>query len=421
MSRRGVRQPQHAPRQMFNVAALLNRLTDAIADLGSVSEGEMTSIEGGTLDTYDDDGQLVVQMGVFPDGSTGIEHVGGPAPETPTEPDVQALAGGAVIVSWDGEFEDAQPRKQVDRIAVHMGTTPDFAIVTNDDDESDEDATEVGAIYSRRGGTTVVSVDPGQTYYFRLTTVTKDGQESDPTDAVPVAVGTPEASFWQDTFTLATAGEQELVLTYTPIDNSEHVYWWGLYQQEDTTWSRVGKVVTITGDPMEAQAGDLITVEYAYLDDDLDTDVPYTSDGWSFYRTTYGDATDRSAVDYDDDSWESGRAPFGVVQGTPPYDWPTPNTTWDLDSRIWLRRDVGAEPGRDLEVTVRYDNMVAVYWNGALIASAGSDADPPDTLGPLTIDGADVLPTNVIAIRATDDSDTSPSDDSYIDVMIERP
>lgn len=415
------RLPHRIPQTLADLGALLSRVSDALSDLGSVSEGEMTSIEGGTLDTYDDDGNLVLQVGVFPDGSTGIEHTGGPAPEAPTEPDVQALSGGAIIVSWDGEFEDAQPRKQVDRIAVHLGTTPDFPIVTNDDDEDDADATEVGAIYSRRGGTTVVSVDPGQTYYVRLQTITKDGQESDPTDAVPVAVAAPEAAYWQDTFTLTTGGVEELVLTYTPLDNSEHVYWWGLYQQEDTTWERVGKVITLTGDPMEALAGDKITVEYAYLADDLDTDVPFTSDGWSFYRTTSGDATDRSAVAYDDDDWEVGRAPFGHVQGTAPFDWPLPNTDFPLESRIWLRREVGAEPGRDLEVTCRYDNIVAVYWNGVLIASAGSDTDPPAVLGPISIDGADVLPTNVIAVRATDDADTSPVDDAYIDVMIERP
>ena len=67
-----------------------------------------------------------------------------------------------------------------------------------------------------------------------------------------------------DTFTLAADGPQDLLLTYTPVDGSEHVYWNGLQQRRTTDWTRVGKTVSILGD--EALVDDVIDVEYAYIE-----------------------------------------------------------------------------------------------------------------------------------------------------------
>lgn len=246
------------------LGAILDDLRDRVRDLEQTDQGGQRSIDDAGLDIYDDDDNLRGRIGRQRDGGFGAKTFG-KKPATPTEPDVLPAPGGCVV-EWDGSFEDAQP-DEVQRIAVHVGTSADFQIVTGDeDDDSDEDCTERTAIVSPRGGSAFLSVDPGEgKVWVRLTAVAEGGAESDPSDAVEVDVAAPEAAFHQDTFTLTEGGAEDLRLTYQPLDNSEHLYWNGLYQREDITWTRRRKTITLSSAGFPARIGDVVTVEYAYL------------------------------------------------------------------------------------------------------------------------------------------------------------
>lgn len=71
--------------------------------------------------------------------------------------------------------------------------------------------------------------------------------------------------FTQDEFTLVSDGAQTLYLSEIPIENSEHVYWNGVYQPS-ATWSRNGGSLELLDDPGESApaTGDSVIVEYAY-------------------------------------------------------------------------------------------------------------------------------------------------------------
>lgn len=70
------------------------------------------------------------------------------------------------------------------------------------------------------------------------------------------------AKIGRATYTVA-AGEQAFDLTHDPIDNSEHLYWNGLYQPA-SVWSRSGRTVTVPDAPGDLRVGDELVVEYAY-------------------------------------------------------------------------------------------------------------------------------------------------------------
>lgn len=69
--------------------------------------------------------------------------------------------------------------------------------------------------------------------------------------------------FYQDHHPITDVGDQEITLTFLPIQHSEHVYWNGVYQR-GVNWSRSGQVVTMADADEWMQAGDVVTVEYAY-------------------------------------------------------------------------------------------------------------------------------------------------------------
>lgn len=250
-------------------------LEERIRDVEQADQAGQRSIDDDSLDFYDDEDVLRARIGKQPDGSFTTKAYGR-KPQTPTEPDVLPVSGGCVV-EWDGSFEDAQP-EDVQRVAIHVGLTADFAIVTGEDDDenSDEDSTERAAILSPRGGSAFLSLDPGEEkFWIRLTAVAEGGAESDPSPAVEVVPETAEAVFHQDEFLLTVAGAQDLKLTYEPLDNSDHLYWNGLYQREDVAWDRIRKTVTLSGAPYPAKAGDLVTVEYAYLPGQQPEEITY--------------------------------------------------------------------------------------------------------------------------------------------------
>jgi hypothetical protein len=69
--------------------------------------------------------------------------------------------------------------------------------------------------------------------------------------------------FYQDPHTVIAAGEQAVALTHLPIDNSEHVYWNGLYQP-GSEWTRDGQTITVPDPDGLLASNDELVVEYAY-------------------------------------------------------------------------------------------------------------------------------------------------------------
>jgi len=71
--------------------------------------------------------------------------------------------------------------------------------------------------------------------------------------------------FMQDMKTAAASGDQTVVLTYEPVDSSEHMYWNGLYQPA-SEWTRLGQTASVADPSGWVEAGDELVVEYAYID-----------------------------------------------------------------------------------------------------------------------------------------------------------
>jgi hypothetical protein len=78
--------------------------------------------------------------------------------------------------------------------------------------------------------------------------------------------------FMQEVFPITASGLQTLKLHYLPQENSEHVYWHpaglsGIYQ-EQVQWQRTDNVIKFNDQDNLLQVGDLLIVEYAYLESD---------------------------------------------------------------------------------------------------------------------------------------------------------
>ncbi|CAM5235362.1 putative protein OS=Streptomyces griseomycini OX=66895 GN=FHS37_006599 PE=4 SV=1 [Streptomyces griseomycini] len=158
-------------------AALLADYERRLQALERTSKAAYTSIEGGTLDIYTEDGTLAGSVGVQPDG--GIALVPKPAaavpPPTPGAPTVvSALAG--LVVTWDGWWDDSNaPPTDFAAMQVHLGPaadfTPDFTTLT-------------AAITDVTGGSVTVAVEGYAERWVRLVALNTAGLTSAPSAAV---------------------------------------------------------------------------------------------------------------------------------------------------------------------------------------------------------------------------------------------
>lgn len=73
------------------------------------------------------------------------------------------------------------------------------------------------------------------------------------------------ANFYEDSIVVTGTGNQIVPLTYVPIDDSLHLYWEGIFQQEDN-WTRDYKDVTVSDPDLYIEVGDYLECKYAYLD-----------------------------------------------------------------------------------------------------------------------------------------------------------
>lgn len=169
-------------------AALLADYEQRLQALERTSKAAFTSIEGGTLDIYTEDGELAGTVGVQPDG--GIALVPEPAaavpPPIPTVPIVTGVLAG-LVVTWDGQWDDSyEPPTDFSAIQVHVGTTADFT----------PDAMTLAATMADvTGGTTTIALEGYGERWVRLVALTTAGLTGPPSEAV---AGTPRQAVEQD-------------------------------------------------------------------------------------------------------------------------------------------------------------------------------------------------------------------------------
>ena len=91
---------------MGAIEDLGRELAELRAEVRSLKRPQLaySSIEDGSLDEYDADGNLVGIIGKQHDGTHGAISVGGPPPPKPTAPIVTPVQGG-LIGRWNGEFD----------------------------------------------------------------------------------------------------------------------------------------------------------------------------------------------------------------------------------------------------------------------------------------------------------------------------
>ncbi|WP_411147363.1 hypothetical protein [Streptomyces sp. A30] len=138
--------------QAKQFAGYFKELEDRLAALERSNQLNNASIEGGSLDIYDEEGTLKGSIGVQPDGGVALvpDPVNTEPPPAPTAPTVEpALAG--LLIGWDGQWGDAsEAPSDFALIQVHVGTTEGF---------TPDVTTQVATITAALGGSVTVHIE----------------------------------------------------------------------------------------------------------------------------------------------------------------------------------------------------------------------------------------------------------------------
>lgn len=113
-----------------------------------------SSLENGTLDVNDANGNLRMMVGLQDDGRQTVTVIGGPTPPTPSVPQVTADFG-SVTARWDGNFVDelVAPTDWA-RTEIHASAGSAAFVPTR--------ATARGSIVAASGGEVTIGVERGQ-------------------------------------------------------------------------------------------------------------------------------------------------------------------------------------------------------------------------------------------------------------------
>ncbi|MFE1289616.1 hypothetical protein [Streptomyces sp. NPDC058751] len=158
-------------------AALLDGFDKRLQALERTSKAAYTSIEGGTLDIYTEDGQLAGSVGVQPDGGIALvpEAAAATPPPTPGAPTVLSALSG-LTVTWDGWWDDSDtPPTDFAAMQVHVGAAADFA---------PDVTTLAAAIVDVTGGSVTVALNDYAECWVRLVALTTASLASAPSTAV---------------------------------------------------------------------------------------------------------------------------------------------------------------------------------------------------------------------------------------------
>jgi hypothetical protein len=133
-------------------ASYFKQLEDRLAALERSNQLNNASIEGGSLDIYDEEGTLKGSVGVQPDGAVALvpDPVNTEPPPTPTAPTVESALAG-LLIGWDGQWNDASTApSDFALIQVHVGTTEAF---------TPDVSTQVATITAPLGGSVTVHIE----------------------------------------------------------------------------------------------------------------------------------------------------------------------------------------------------------------------------------------------------------------------
>jgi hypothetical protein len=258
--------------------------------------------------------------------------------------------------------------------------------------------------YDQRRARQLQSMVPG-TLEGRLADAQPFKQFSGPPDALfgfdggAVAQATRASQI--DQFTLASAGAQDLTLTYVPVPMSWNVEHNTLGLLDTTNYTISSNVLSLISGVDSLEIGDTIQVQYDYLEeqadpigDESEINIPFQSGGWSYIGSASPAArTTQMTVATDFSSWAVGTAPLGWntyvdVDGHPKAtELPHVNTgelghEWDAV----IRRAMPG--GTGIVVTVDETNFCDVYADTTLIAFSSSggalklSSSPFDMAGP---------------------------------------
>lgn len=168
------------------IAQVLNSIDRRVQALERTTQASHTSIEGGSIDIYDETGQLKGSVGVQPDGGVALVPVNTPPPPTPTAPAVEPVLAGLVI-GWDGQWDDSYTTpSDFALIQVHVGSTAEFA---------PDITTQVATITAPLGGTATVAIEGYTPVWVRLVAANSAAIAGPPSAATQ---GTPRQAVGQD-------------------------------------------------------------------------------------------------------------------------------------------------------------------------------------------------------------------------------
>ncbi|WP_431959430.1 hypothetical protein [Actinacidiphila sp. bgisy160] len=159
-------------------AQQLDQLSRRLDTIERSAQASFTSVEGGTFDVFDADGELALSIGVQDDGAAAVVYHSPEPPPTPSTPIAEGVIG-AIQVTWDGQFTDA-------------GTAPtDFARIQIHLLPSAEAPVDTGApaatIETATGASVAVATDLYTPQYVRLIAVSKAGVPGAPSEAATAA------------------------------------------------------------------------------------------------------------------------------------------------------------------------------------------------------------------------------------------
>ncbi|MGI5337649.1 hypothetical protein ACQEVS_09760 [Streptomyces sp. CA-181903] len=164
--------------QARQMARLLADLDRRLRGLERTSQAAYSSIEGGALEVYDDEGVLRGTVGVQSDGTVGVVVHTAEPPPVPTAPVVQPALAGLTVV-WDGQWDDADTTPlDFSRVQIHLGPSQDF---------TPGPQTLTGSITNTSGGGLTVAVDGYEPTWVRLVAVNTAEVPGKPSAAVQAA------------------------------------------------------------------------------------------------------------------------------------------------------------------------------------------------------------------------------------------
>src|SRR5690606_9214791 len=143
-----------------------------------------SSIEDGSIPTYDADGNLISIIGKQPDGSHTVSVVRAPLPLQPTDPQC-TTEGPTIYVAWDGNL--IGPNGAVDAELPLYATDQACEIHIGDSESYVPEFTTYAGELPRKGGTLAVQALAG-VKWVRLQMRAQDGRKGPPSPAVPVTV-----------------------------------------------------------------------------------------------------------------------------------------------------------------------------------------------------------------------------------------